>query len=399
MEKETKTTSARRKSIGGKTPPMPVTGDEDMTISRKIGGIEFDVTVEMANEILFEEADLVSLGDPNTDAIKNFLYQSVGEYAPISVTWELTNICNFQCGFCYINCTHPQPPVNDLAFYQKVIDDLVEEGMLFCTLTGGECLTHPLFKQIYQMLKERGVLVSVFTNASLLDESHFELFNELPPYKVEVTIYGLREEQFTNVTKASVKLKDCVLCNIERMKEMGIRVVCKTPLNALTQNDYQEIKQWCSSHSIPFYSSPELLDTYTGQSTMRYALREGLWSENNDKRYERLLQKTKKVFGYRKSFDCSGGKYAAVISYNHMLQPCFSAHGLCDFSIPIDRGIKHAVSEWRNRLQKWRETPIPGCQGCEFADVCTNCLLDTVRTATFDRQACLMFQSKLRSIV
>jgi MoaA/NifB/PqqE/SkfB family radical SAM enzyme len=118
---------------------------------------------------------------------------------------ELTARCNNNCRHCYINL-----PANDqaakaqeltLAEIEGIADQAVELGALWVLLTGGEPLLRRDFAEIYLMLKRKGLLVSVFTNATLVNQSHIELFKHYPPRDIEVTIYGASQGTYEAVSR------------------------------------------------------------------------------------------------------------------------------------------------------------------------------------------------------
>ena len=74
-------------------------------------------------------------------------------------------------------------------------------GAVWCLLTGGEPLLRSDFAEIYMILKRKGLLVSVFTNATLISEEHVALFRKYPPRDIEVTVYGVTGETYEVVTR------------------------------------------------------------------------------------------------------------------------------------------------------------------------------------------------------
>ena len=89
---------------------------------------------------------------------------------------ELTARCNNNCSHCYINLPAGDRAVQEreLSFEEimKIADQAVHLGALWCTITGGEPLLRDDFKDIYIGLKRKGLIVSVFTNATLIKEEH-----------------------------------------------------------------------------------------------------------------------------------------------------------------------------------------------------------------------------------
>jgi len=79
--------------------------------------------------------------------------------------------------------------------------EAVELGAFWCLITGGEPLLRKDFADIYLCLKNKGLLVSVFTNATLLNRDHIELFKKYPPRDIEVSVYGVTPETYESVTR------------------------------------------------------------------------------------------------------------------------------------------------------------------------------------------------------
>lgn len=123
----------------------------------------------------------------------------------ISFDFEITARCNNNCSHCYINVS-----ANDSAARKKELSlsqiegiskEAVSLGALWCLLTGGEPLLRKDFPDIYLSLIKQGLLVSVFTNATLVNKGIVRLFKEYPPRDIEVTVYGVTKETYESVTR------------------------------------------------------------------------------------------------------------------------------------------------------------------------------------------------------
>jgi len=103
---------------------------------------------------------------------------------PISGTIEITRRCNFSCIHCYNNLAPNDPDAlrRELnpAEYRRLFDELVEAGTLWLLFTGGEVFLRPDFMEIYRDAKDRGFLITVFTNGSGITESIAVMKYELP---------------------------------------------------------------------------------------------------------------------------------------------------------------------------------------------------------------------------
>lgn len=130
---------------------------------------------------------------------------------PASFELEITARCNNDCRHCYINVPAGDPAAraNELTFDEicAIADQAVELGALWCLVTGGEPLLRADFPEIYVALKRRGLLVSVFTNATLVRRSHVELFRAYPPRDLEISMYGASRETYEGVTRSPGSFK------------------------------------------------------------------------------------------------------------------------------------------------------------------------------------------------
>lgn len=147
------------------------------------------------------------------------------EGTPVGALFELTYRCNFDCVHCYVVEHRPQGEL-ETGEVLRILAELRDLGVLSLTLSGGEPLTRPDFAEIYRHARALGFLVTVYTNAALIDDAVCALFAELPPRKVEVTLYGASEESYARVTRRRGVRKH-VLAGVDRLRALGVRVHLK----------------------------------------------------------------------------------------------------------------------------------------------------------------------------
>ena len=122
---------------------------------------------------------------------------------PVSGQFELTPLCNFNCGMCYVRLSPDQVKENPLltvADWKAVMLEAWEAGMLSATLTGGECLAYPGFEELFLYLHSLGCEVAVLTNGSLLDDRRIRFFREHKPSGIHITLYGWNDDVYERVT-------------------------------------------------------------------------------------------------------------------------------------------------------------------------------------------------------
>lgn len=94
-----------------------------------------------------------------------------------SVQWSITGRCNYKCRHCFMSA--PDYKGEDLSLEQslRILDQLVENGIMCVALTGGEPFVNPHFYEILDGMKERGLhLDTLYSNGKMIDD---HLLNEL----------------------------------------------------------------------------------------------------------------------------------------------------------------------------------------------------------------------------
>lgn len=353
-----------------------------MIVQRKIKSIEVEIDTSKGNEVYLPESLAMLLKNNDVEEIINVIYDVANvEHIPLSVFIELTDFCNFSCPFCYINehdCEHKTLP--EFKLLKPTLDFLIDNGLLYCTLSGGECLMHPEFKEIYLYLKKRGVLVSVFSNGYLFDEEVIELFKLYKPFKVEISIYGKDDLTYRNAVANESVFANKVYNNILQIKNIGVDITCKTPLTSLTEDSFYFIEKWCESQNISFYSDYELQSTYSGISRNEYFASEKIRLEmqlKSTREFYEDFQMVDLAHSKKKkklNFDCAAGKTELFISSKYQLLPCMKAIGIKEWSFDIESlGIQQAYINLIQQIKGSKDTPIEHCCGCTHHKVCQEC--------------------------
>ena len=126
---------------------------------------------------------------------------------PLSGTFELSPVCNFSCRMCYVRKTQKEVKesprkILSLQDWRRIACEAKEAGVLYLLLTGGEPLLWPDFWTLYDELIDMGFLLSVNTNASLIDERAIAHFKKKPPQRINITLYGASDETYKRLCGA-----------------------------------------------------------------------------------------------------------------------------------------------------------------------------------------------------
>ena len=110
---------------------------------------------------------------------------------PRFVVWIMTAACNLSCRHCY---TWRFRGLRELSLEEKLrlARELAELGVEHVNITGGEPTIHPHFPEVFRELVDRGVGVSLSTNATVLRRGVLEMLSKAGSY-VYVSLDGPRE--------------------------------------------------------------------------------------------------------------------------------------------------------------------------------------------------------------
>lgn len=161
---------------------------------------------------------------------------------------ELTARCNNNCRHCYINlpagdgaAQKREPSLQEI---MEVADQAVRLGALWCLITGGEPLLREDFEDIYLALKRKGLLVSVFTNATLISEEHIDLFRRYPPRDIEVTVYGVTKDTYESITRKAGSFQEFNR-GLNLLLKSGLKVRLKAMALRSNLHELPQIAQFC----------------------------------------------------------------------------------------------------------------------------------------------------------
>lgn len=133
---------------------------------------------------------------PEKDTAEAFLLRRAAKTGvPITGSFELTPRCNLNCKMCYVRMNRTeQKKIRRLQTAEEwtaLAEKLRDAGTLFLLLTGrASRFWYPAFRAVYLAVRKRGMIVTVNTNGTLLNEDWAAFFAKNPPRRVNVTLYG-----------------------------------------------------------------------------------------------------------------------------------------------------------------------------------------------------------------
>ncbi|MCQ2431959.1 MAG: radical SAM protein [Clostridia bacterium] len=316
---------------------------------------------------------------------------------PFSGTFELSPVCNFSCRMCYVRRTAEevrQSPrrIMVLSDWLRLAEEARSMGTLYILLTGGEPLLWSDFWPLYETLIDRGFLVSVNTNGSLIDEDAAARFRRRPPRRINITLYGACNETYETLcrTKNGFSRVDAAVC---RLKAAGLPLKLNCSMTPYNAKDLEEIVRYSEEKQcllqIADYMFPPIRrdDTMTGQNdrfTPEEAAELRLKAyrlQNGEERYQAYLQNILKgdvpppvpdedcIDGTAGKIRCRAGKSAFWVTWDGQLSPC----GM--MNQPLADVKKRPFPEaWQELTERTAAIQTAGtCSDCKSAQICHAC--------------------------
>ena len=204
--------------------------------------------------------DIASLG--YSEFSERMHAKVVRNRVPLNGTLELTSNCNLKCVHCYVAPVQRSDELDTKEIF-RIMDEIAEAGCLWLTLTGGEPLFRPDFEEIYQYAKKKGLIITLFTNATLMTEKIADIFAEYPPFSIEVSIYGATAQTYECVTQKPGSFHDCIR-GINLIKERNLPLKLKTMALTLNRHELELLKEYAESINVSFRFDPIIIPRLDG---------------------------------------------------------------------------------------------------------------------------------------
>lgn len=313
----------------------------------------------------------------------------------LSFDLEITARCNQNCRHCYINLPAGDKKAQEAELTLEEIDriarEAVELGALWCLITGGEPLLRKDFFDIYMCLKKKGLLVSVFTNATLLDRDHIELFKRYPPRDIEVSVYGVTPETYESVTH-----KPGSFAAFERGMDLllngGIKVRLKAMALRSNVHELPRISEYCRRITKDYSRFDPLLHLrFDGDAGRNEEIRaerlspeeivaieraDPERSESMEKDCDKLIMPESSHLGCNHLFHCGTGISDFCVSHDGKLRLCSSLwHPDCVYDLR-QGSLREAWSKFVPRVRDMRsdrEEFLDKCRRCRIINLCLWC--------------------------
>lgn len=176
-----------------------------------------------------------------------FHQRVVDQRVPIGGSIEVTRRCPHMCVHCYNNLplSDQEAKRSELTYEEhcRILDEITEAGCLWLLYTGGEIFARQDFFDIYIYAKQKGLLITLFTNGTLITPEIADNLVKWRPFSIEITLYGRTRETYEKITGVPGSYERCMR-GIHLLMERDLPMTLKTVVLTLNKHEIWEMKRF-----------------------------------------------------------------------------------------------------------------------------------------------------------
>jgi radical SAM protein with 4Fe4S-binding SPASM domain len=305
---------------------------------------------------------------------------------PLEVSLEVTRRCPLDCQHCYNNL-----PMGDLAArnqeltkeeYFALLTELADMGVIWLLFTGGEIFARKDFLEIYAFANKKGFLVTLFTNGILINEKIADYLREVPPFAIEITLYGRTKQTYEALTQLPGSYERC-LRGIYLLLERGLPLKLKTVGTKINGHEVVTMREFAEEELGVEFKFDSLINPRIDCSQSPVAVRlspeevvalDMHWAKlaaEHRKNLEREMAGPPPSTD-RAVYSCGGGIKSFAIDPNGKMSICVLSH---QDTYDIRRGsVRQGWDEFLLKVRQKQRAQAPSkCVQCRIRSVCSMC--------------------------
>lgn len=338
-----------------------------------------------------------------TTVERMLLDQAKRTRTPANGSIELLPLCNMNCDMCYVRLGREEMEAKGRLHtadeWLEIGRQMKDAGVLFLLLTGGEPFLYPDFRRLYLELRKMGMIITINTNGTLIDEDLAEFFGKYKPRRVNITLYGTDEETYANLCHYPGGYEK-TLRGIRLLREQGVDVKVGGSLARANQDDLDKLLDIGEELDIPVR-----VDTYMMPATRERDLPYNMQSRLNPEEAARArIHALKREMGpelfpqyVRQSVEradhpepaeakpghmsCMAGQCSFTINWQGEMRPCviLTEPAISVFEFGFKAAWKYIVEETHKILLNEK------CSTCHMRHLCRTCAASALlETGSYD---------------
>ncbi|WP_277239029.1 radical SAM/SPASM domain-containing protein [Merdimonas faecis] len=338
-----------------------------------------------------------------TTVERMLLNQAKHTHTPANGSIELLPLRNMNWDICYVRLSREEMEakgrLRTADEWLEIGRQMKDAGVLFLLLTGGEPFLYPDFRRLYLELRKMGMIITINTNGTLIDEELAEFFGKYKPRRVNITLYGTDEETYDKLCHYPGGYEK-TLRGIRLLREQGVDVKVGGSLARANRDDLDKLLDIGEELDIPVR-----VDTYMMPATRERDLSYNMQSRLNPEEAARArIHALKREMGLelfpqyvRQSVEradhpepaeakpghmsCMAGQCSFTINWQGEMRPCviLSEPAVSVFEVGFKAAWKYIVEETHKILLNEK------CSTCHMRHLCRTCAASALlETGSYD---------------
>jgi len=294
--------------------------------------------------------------------------------------FELTFGCGLHCKHCYTDCYNQGRYIQrelNTEEVKQILDKVYREGVLWLCFTGGDPLTREDFLDLYTYARDKGFIITIFTNAYSMSERIAGHLKDRVPFVIEITLNAITQDVYERISQVKGSF-------VKAMNGIDLILKAKLPLKIKTQvtkdnlEELPRIKQFIEKLGLKFHPTPLLNSCLNGDSTpanLRISPQEALSLNGDTELSIDEHEMSTKVIDHRskaKLFACAvvGTSELYIDPYGNLI-PCGCIRQPGVNLLKADIGsARNNIASWIKKIHSAGGSP---CSDCSLKSICLNC--------------------------
>ena len=287
----------------------------------------------------------------------------------------------------------------------KLANEMQKHQVLFLELSG-EPLLHPQFQDLYLALKNLGMVITIHTNAIMIDEEIALFLGKYKPKCVNVTLYGSNQAHYQQYFDNDSAFQNA-MNGIRLLKKYGINVIIQNGPNCTSDYQIKQLTTMSQQFQIPFHISKQFTLSQTLSPIQAARLKiEEIKSKMDEESFKELVNQKLSILQQQQHHhkqSCLAGKCAFFIDYNGMMSACstirYPSYDVLNIGFQSIWTKIVKETELKRQLSPCRQCILfNNCETCYSCPLCQNKTQNTpLYMCQYSKETLRIFQKEQRS--
>jgi radical SAM protein with 4Fe4S-binding SPASM domain len=346
----------------------------------------FGFMVDRVATFLAEETGVIGFQqEPSSEPSKLFVTGGFDSFAPLHMSVEITDTCNFRCDHCYVSASPMKLGKRDYENTRELFQTLWLNGVKVVELTGGECTTHPDFVKILKDAATTFHLVAIISNGYLLGvrDNLADIVGSFDNVCVQISVDGV--QSFHDDFRKKEGSFDALCEAIRRLKRRGVLVRVAMSVTEGNVGQVADVFHLAKELGVDAFSAANITSFGRGRNL-------GMCSETDHKLYHKVINAlapyaddplftsnrlSAEMSKRNKEINCGAGwRTFALNGATGEIRSCLFLADSKKFG-SVDRESYGDI--FKNKyMAMFKNAPSPSpeletCRSCHYISVCNGC--------------------------